>query len=363
MVTRLQQAGFVTGIAGLGIAYFSNNWPKFFAGAFLGAVGIAAVAYPIFQTKAALPPISLQGAPPSWKERFQKIQGQPWPAKQPLLRLIRLGTEDAIRNGFYFHNGKKVPLDPLTIKKMKAGTTLYPTPPRIDGVALTQPDINIQGVAGDVIDDAIALKNRGMSPVFINMANAFGPGGGYKQDHPAQEENAFRRSLYQECLGRIENLAFHARQKPYPIPKGGAIYTPHLLAFRGNEASGYPFLPKPVELAAIAIAGPDFRAYEGNPETVIPNSRGHFERLVKTIENFLSIAVKHKHDAVVLSALGCGAFLNEPVFVAQCFKHVLKQPKWRGKFKAVHFAIYDDGHGPNLKSFQKHLHTQPVGRG
>lgn len=307
--------------------------------------------------------ISLQGPPPTLQEQFQRTKDQPWPAKQPLLRLVRLGTEDAIRKGFYFHNGKKVLLDPLTINKMRAGTALYSSPPRIEGAVPIHHDINIQVIAGDVIDEAIALRNRGMNPVFINMANAFGPGGGYKQDHPAQEENAFRRTLYQESLGRKENPEFHSRQKPYPIPKGGSIYTPNLLAFRGNEASGYPFLPKPVELSAIAIAAPDLRVYEENPEKIIPNSTDHFLRLVKTIDNFLTVAVKHKHDAVVLSALGCGAFKNEPSFVAQCFKHVLKQPKWRGKFKAVHFAIYDDGHGPNLKAFQKHLNNQPVGRG
>ena len=60
------------------------------------------------------------------------------------------------------------------------------------------------------------------------------------------------------------------------------------------------------------------------------------------IRTILRIAHFHGHDAVVLSALGCGAFRNPPADVAAAFDEVLREPEFAGAFKKVLFAILDD---------------------
>ena len=60
------------------------------------------------------------------------------------------------------------------------------------------------------------------------------------------------------------------------------------------------------------------------------------------IRTILRIAHFHGHDAVVLSALGCGAFRNPPADVAAAFDEVLREDEFAGAFKKVLFAILDD---------------------
>ncbi|CAF4930143.1 unnamed protein product [Rotaria sp. Silwood1] len=60
----------------------------------------------------------------------------------------------------------------------------------------------------------------------------------------------------------------------------------------------------------------------------------------KMLENIFAIAHHHKHDCLVLSAFGCGAFKNPPEHVALLFKSVIYQ--YAGYFKTIYFAIVDD---------------------
>jgi len=69
-------------------------------------------------------------------------------------------------------------------------------------------------------------------------------------------------------------------------------------------------------------------------------------------------ALENGHDSIVLSAFGCGAFANPPHHIAQLFHLVLNEPNFKGKFKHVVFAIFDDHnarkkHNPegNVKPF------------
>ena len=70
-----------------------------------------------------------------------------------------------------------------------------------------------------------------------------------------------------------------------------------------------------------------------------PYARDLSKHKIRTI---LRIAHFHGHDAVVLSALGCGAFRNPPADVAAAFDEVLREDEFAGAFKKVLFAILDD---------------------
>lgn len=61
----------------------------------------------------------------------------------------------------------------------------------------------------------------------------------------------------------------------------------------------------------------------------------------RKLETVLSAAAKENYTALVLSALGCGAFRNPPKEVAQIFRDVLAE--FHGVFDTVVFAVLDVG--------------------
>jgi len=128
--------------------------------------------------------------------------------------------------------------------------------------------------------------------------------------------------------------------------------------FRSNEARGYAFLEKPYLMSFIACAA------LRHPPLLYSKERGFFlndeakEATLVKIRTILAVAALHGHDAVVLSAFGCGAFSNPPKDVALLFKEVIDSDAFAGRFKRILFAIFDDHnaskqHNPegNVKPF------------
>ncbi|CAF3812014.1 unnamed protein product [Rotaria sp. Silwood1] len=214
-------------------------------------------------------------------------------------------------------------------------------------------------------------------PLLLNMANATSPGGGYRKGDGAQEENLFRRSdyfrsldveldhIYEEtserfvCSSDGQILPLHDYQSMYPIDEYGAIYTSGLTFFRKSEQQGYDYMEQPLEnVYSLAIAAYRNPKLDGNML-----SPQYSVGMRKKIENLFSIAYNHKHDCLILSALGCGAFRNPPEHVAKIFRSVIEQ--YAGFFQTIIFAILDDHntgqqHNPegNFKSFRNELHDQ-----
>jgi hypothetical protein len=137
----------------------------------------------------------------------------------------------------------------------------------------------------------------------------------------------------------------------------GAIYTTGITVFRQTEANGYAYMKAPLyNVSAIAMA-----AYK---DPKLKNSKTLENKFAvntqKKIENIFAIAHHHKHDCLVLSALGCGAFKNPPGHIASIFKSVILQ--YVGFFNMIYFAIIDDHNAGqdfnpngNYRPFQKIL--------
>merc|ERR1719162_1326832 len=70
------------------------------------------------------------------------------------------------------------------------------------------------------------------------------------------------------------------------------------------------------------------------------------------MRSVLHEALSHGHDAVVLGALGSGAFKNEPSAIAALFADLLKN-EFDGQFAVAAFAVIFSQR--NLEAFEAHF--------
>ena len=175
----------------------------------------------------------------------------------------------------------------------------------------------------------------------------------------AQEEYLFRctdyyRSLYQYTDYSMKYGIDKNPNHSYPLnEKHGAVFSRGVTVFRGNEASGYPFLKEPWHVNFIAVAAhrnPEC-FYKNGEKRLVPSEVDFMEDKVRSI---LRIALRNEQTTLVLGALGCGAFHNPPTHVAEIFRSVIEEEEFAGVFKAIYFAIIDDHNSNgNFASFKE----------
>ena len=202
---------------------------------------------------------------------------------------------------------------------------------------------------GDCLVAAQLLQGEGYNPALLNMANQYGPGGGWEDGDGAQEENMFRRTSYWASLISEPNQVsetlpeFDAFKWQYPLDDFGTVYSPDVLIFRGTEATGYPFVKYPPSQRKVTfVAAAAYRDPPCGPPPDFKMRDTEHKGTYKKILGILYTALYHGHDSIVLSALGCGAFGNPPNIVAEIFKDALLHPAIANRFKKVVFAIFND---------------------
>jgi uncharacterized protein (TIGR02452 family) len=198
-------------------------------------------------------------------------------------------------------------------------------------------ETKINWMKADCIDVAINLKQKGLHPLLLNMASDFQPGGGVWKGATAQEEELFRRSNYHKFLHR----------RWYPFPTYRTILSQDVEFYRGSASMEYEKLPTPVHLDCIAVAG------IRRPETTVD---GRFKKsldasiLLKKLRILFQVAIENGNDALILSALGCGAFRGPVQHIAEIFRRVVEEN--RGRFKEITFAILGENYGKFRRSFE-----------
>ncbi|KAJ3042955.1 hypothetical protein HDV00_006262 [Rhizophlyctis rosea] len=179
----------------------------------------------------------------------------------------------------------------------------------------------IRIINGDTIDVAIELKTtERLNPLILNMASQWRPGGGWQNGSAAQEEQLFYRSTYDLALSDPFKLD-RGRKWRYPMPITGGIYTPNVLAFRGNEGTGYRVLDSQdrVFLDFVAVAAlPSPKLEDGK------FSQRDKEVTAEKIRAIFRIGCVTGHRDLLLGALGCGAYGNPAAEVALLFKETLR---------------------------------------
>jgi hypothetical protein len=213
----------------------------------------------------------------------------------------------------------------------------------------------LPGDWGNVTHDL--TKKYGVCFASLNMANAYGPGGGYTDGMIAQEENMFRRT---DCH-------FALVRKTFMKSDGSESYTDeHSDLLNGVHGRVYLDIENPricirgqedkkaLDLGYKLLADEEvFPFYELRAAAVDLRSGEPYDhketckRVAAQLETLIEAGVRH----VVLSAFGCGAFMNPANKVATAYHEALKERHMH--FDVVAFAIFSAGYGPNnFKPFE-----------
>ncbi|NGX44180.1 MAG: hypothetical protein K1060chlam3_00345 [Candidatus Anoxychlamydiales bacterium] len=216
----------------------------------------------------------------------------------------------------------------------------------------------VEIIEGDTFDVALTLKNekKYKNVAVLNMANQTSPGGGFLQGSSAQEEALCRRSnLFDSInihpIGRDKtNFNPYLREKmkgSYQVPEFGAIYSPNILIYRGNQdVDGYAYLKNPEDVDVISSAAYDIaHGSKSKPANYRENTKIKLQMILNT-------ALEKKQECVVLGAYGCGAFGNDPKEVTSIVKEILKERAIYQKEMKIVFAIIKDRNDKgNIENF------------
>lgn len=253
--------------------------------------------------------------------------------------------------GYVTTAGKAVVLDADERDAMLDGTVVYAEPFSVADVPMLDAAPRKEVRNEECLVMAKRLKDSGYNPAVLNLADLVIACGLYEKGSNAQEESLCRQTtlsqnLYQyykpQCAAAV---SVHFRAAGYPMnERNGGIYSP-VKVIRNGATSGYALLEKPWEVGIISVAGLDFGKRQGRDLQYATAAHGYTdagrELMREKIRTIYRIALRHGHDALVLGALGCGAFDNRPEIVAFLFRQVLTEEEFRKKFRFVGFAILE----------------------
>ena len=254
-------------------------------------------------------------------------------------------TLSILRQGWYFApSGRRVVLP--SVEEVMQAATMYSAPIDLLYVRAVPITTEIRVENKDCVLAAKELIDAGYSPVMLNLADLYTPGGLVEYGSGAQEENLCRRSnlilsLYQFSEARINqypDLGLVQNEAQYPMDeRHGGIFSEVVTFFRGPESEGSMLLEEPYNIPVISVAalsGPRI----GADGMMLPEETDITLDKMRTI---FRIAMINGYDCLVLSAMGCGAFANPPAHIAKLFHRVLEEEEFKDKFPLIVFAILD----------------------
>ncbi|KAG5796248.1 hypothetical protein H9Q69_004674 [Fusarium xylarioides] len=294
----------------------------------------------------------------SQREELRAIAQETLDISRGLLK--ELGTYDLARHSVKYSFGSLTRLHPAHCPSYRQPAT-------------------IKVINDDTLNAAIELCRRvqadtgpkSQPPIVVNFANRHSPGGGWLNGAMAQEEALCYRST----------LALSLNKKHYLLERDEALYSPYALIMRddlssGHEISSLPARELPVvgALTVAALRSPPVRLFTNEPrkDRMRRSSSEVFEKRVFANDRdrdvtkakmrlCLRMAAKHKHDMLVLGALGCGVYGNPPEDIAHCWLEVLREDEFSGNWwREVWFAVFDPKNEGNFEIFHEVLNGKQV---
>lgn len=186
----------------------------------------------------------------------------------------------------------------------------------------------------DTIEAAVCLLERGLRPLVLNLADDAFPGGCVDTGSGAQEESLFR------CTNLCRTLDLNLLPRgTYPLTDASAVVSPGVTVLKASERRGWTVLkdprPKLDFIACPALYHPPILDDGRLPSHLA-------ELLAKKVALVMDTALARGNDAVVLGAMGCGAWRSPPAHVAEVMREVID--RYRGAFAVVQIAILSGTH-------------------
>lgn len=189
------------------------------------------------------------------------------------------------------------------------------------------------GVARDIYSSSAKKVS------ILNCANEYNCGGGFDRCNGSQEEYLFRNTTLLASLWphrrvddtrfrEVEDLLPRSTEPYYPFSEAGGIYSPHVVV---HSVMDTPLLSEEYfPCSVLTIAAQDLRMWRGNIEFDFELTRQKFRTL-------FHMAQANGEKILVLTSIGCGAFLNDPVEIAKAFRSLLCDG---GEFSEVFDEVY-----------------------
>lgn len=189
---------------------------------------------------------------------------------------------------------------------------------------------NVTVVNNDCIEEA---RKYDGDVILLNMASATSRGGGVQNGANAQEEQLCRRTTLYPSLFDVH----------YPLPEISCILTQNVTIFKDSHHKYYDTDSK---CHIISVA-----AYRVGKSGL---SKTQLNGMYEKIRLMLKVASGVDASTIILSALGCGAYNNDPKVVSKIFHDILIGEGYAKLFDNVVFAIIDDHNANgNYKSFNE----------
>ena len=186
----------------------------------------------------------------------------------------------------------------------------------------------------------------------LNFADALVPGGLVLVGATTQEENICRCSnLYQSITTELADEYYYqpnirrygkdGRKVADSIYLDNLIYSRDVLFFKDDVNYNST---KPYHMDVITCPSPSCKIYPSDYE---------YEVIGRRTEQIVKSAIANGVDNLVLGAWGCGAFLQNPWVVSECFKNALeKYPAFEHVVFAIRDCAADRGKTTNFQVFQ-----------
>lgn len=260
---------------------------------------------------------------------------------------IFLETVDIVNNGDYITDKGKLVKIPLSHKNgdlTLEDTTLYDNIANVYVKDMKKyDDFKVEVTNEDCLCASKRLLDDGLLPAVLNMASFYKPGGGVMNGSGAQEENLCRRTNLFKSLFRFDKSLAKAfsitpSNKHYPLNLNyGGVYSPSIAVFRDTEDNNYQLLNEPFLVDVISMPGIK------NPEIVDGKLTERDRTILKNkVSTILRLGALWGNNALVLGALGCGAYRTPANEMAEIFKEVIFSEDYKGLFKQITFAILED---------------------
>jgi hypothetical protein len=141
---------------------------------------------------------------------------------------------------------------------------------------------------------------------------------------------------------------FPSRQDPiyYPFTNCGGVYSPHVQVFN------FPHI-----CSIISLAQQDLRKPRPSSSSSFVSTatalQFDYDLTLQNLRSLFSIAASNGHTALILGAIGCGAFRNPPKEICRAFAELLLIPdsEFFNVFETIIFAIIKSPE--NLSAFEE----------